>query len=97
MDSHAAAEISTSVVEDRLAYIRSQYGELLDLPQVAEFFKYSSVQAVRRAYRQGSLPVPLHRFPRKTGYYAKARDVANSIDVMVVAVASAHETELSCR
>jgi hypothetical protein len=66
-----------------LTSIREKYGELLDLRQIADFFKYPSVQAVRKAHQRGTLPVPLHRFPRKNGYFAKATDVAKSIDMMV--------------
>jgi hypothetical protein len=78
-----------------LESIRGKYGELLDLQQIAEFFKYPSVQAVRKAYQRGNLPVPLHRFPRKNGYFAKATDVAKSIDMMVDVALSPTESAMT--
>jgi|TARA_B100000446_G_C10517378_1_gene329039 hypothetical protein len=76
-------DMSKKLISERLDSIRKKYGELLDLKQVADFYKYPSVQAVRKAHQRGTLPVALHRFPRKSGYFAKAEDVARSVDRMI--------------
>ena len=65
-----------------LYWLREKYGELLDLEEIAEFYKYPSVEAVRKAHLRGTIPVELYTFPRKTGFYAKASDVAASIGYM---------------
>ena len=68
---------------DSLKAIRLRYGELLSLDDLAEFYRYPSVQAVRKAHQRNSLPVPLYRFPNKNGYFAKAAEVAKSVDQLV--------------
>jgi len=66
----------------RVNSIRQKYGEILTLEEVAELFKYKTVDAVRKAHSRGSLPVPLHRFPKKAGYFARADEAAESIEMM---------------
>lgn len=83
MSAEMNKDISSEVISERLASIRERYGELLDLQQVADFYRYPSVQAVRKAHQRGTLPVTLHRFPRKAGFFAKAEDVASSIEQMI--------------
>lgn len=69
-------------LELRIAVIRDKYGELLNLDQVAEVFKYSTVDAVRKAHSRGSLPVKLYKFHRKEGLFAKVDEVAKAIEDM---------------
>ena len=69
-------------LELRIAGIRDTYGELLNLVQVAEVFKYPTVDAVRKAHSRGSLPVTLYKFQRKEGLFAKADEVAKAIESM---------------
>ena len=83
MPAERSNEIDSEVPPGRLASIRARYGELLDLEQLADFYRYPSVHAVRKAHQRGTLPVALHRFPRKSGYFAKAEDVARSVDRMI--------------
>ena len=83
MSAERSNEIDSEVPPGRLASIRARYGELLDLEQLADYYRYPSVHAVRKAHQRGTLPVQLHRFPRKAGFYAKAEDVARSIDDMI--------------
>jgi len=63
----------------RLLALRARYGELLQLEDVADVFKYPTVSAVRKANSRGTLPVKLYRFPNKSGFYAKVDEVAVSI------------------
>ncbi len=83
MPAEKNEDIGAELISERLASIRARYGDLLDLQQVADFYKYPSVQAVRKAHQRGTLPVTLHRFPRKAGFFAKAEDVAGSVDRMI--------------
>ena len=69
-------------LEMRISVIRDKYGELLNLVQVAEVFKYSTVDAVRKVHSRGSLPVALYKFERKEGLFAKADEVAKAIESM---------------
>lgn len=69
-------------LELRVVVIRDTYGELLDLAQVADVFKYATIDAVRKAYSRGSLPVKLYKFQRKEGLFAKADEVAKAIENM---------------
>tara|TARA_R110001592_G_scaffold363263_1_gene682783 strand:- start:7849 stop:8094 length:246 start_codon:yes stop_codon:yes gene_type:complete len=69
-------------LELRITVIRDTFGELLNLAQVAEVFKYSTVDAVRKAHSRGSLPVKLYKFQRKEGLFAKADEVAKAIESM---------------
>lgn len=69
-------------LELRMAFIRDSYGELLDLAQVADVFKYATIDAVRKAHSRGSLPVKLYKFQRKEGLFAKADEVAKAIESM---------------
>jgi len=66
-----------------LVYIRRRYGEMLDMRQLADFYRYPSVAAVRKARQRGTLPVAVHRFRGKRGYFAKAGDVAKSMNGMI--------------
>ncbi|WP_288131582.1 hypothetical protein [Microbulbifer sp.] len=70
-------------VDERLCALRSKYGELLSLEDIAEVFKYPSIEAVRKAKSRGTLPVKVYRFPNKNGFYARANDVALSINSML--------------
>jgi hypothetical protein len=92
MPAESSKEIDPEISPGRLASIRARYGELLDLAQLADFYRYPSVHAVRKAHQRGTLPVQLHRFPRKAGFYAKAEDVARSIDEMIGVSASLTES-----
>jgi hypothetical protein len=83
MSDEMNKNMSSEAISERLGSIRERYGDLLDLKQVADFYRYPSVQAVRKAHQRGTLPVMLHRFPRKVGFFAKAEDVAISIDQMI--------------
>ena len=65
-----------------LAALRNRYGELLELEDVADIFKYKTIEAVRKAHSRGTLPVPLYRFPKKSGWYAKTIEVASCIENM---------------
>lgn len=69
-------------IKERCMDIRRIYGELLDLAEVAEVFHYSKIDSVRKAWRRGSLPVSLYKFPRKNGWFAKADEVAEAIENM---------------
>lgn len=69
-------------LELRISVIRDKYGELLDLVQVADVFKYVTIDAVRKAHSRGSLPVKLYKFNRKEGLFAKADEVAKAIEGM---------------
>jgi len=62
--------------------IRSKYGELLTLEELADIFKYKTVGAVRKAHSRGTLPVALYRFENKNGFFAKAEEVAKTIEEM---------------
>jgi len=77
-------ELNNHQFRDRLNSIRSKYGELLTLSQVAEVFKYRTVTAVRKAHSRKTLAVKLYRFKSRSGYYAKANEVAESIEKMEV-------------
>jgi hypothetical protein len=68
--------------EGQLIELRSRYGDLLTLKEIAEVFRYPTVGAVRKANSRGTLPVKLYRFPNKNGFYAKVREVADSISCM---------------
>jgi hypothetical protein len=78
-----SAKLSENQRAERLNAIRNRYGEILSLDQVAEFYRYPSIPSVRKAHQRGTLPVALHRFPGKAGFFAKATDVAESVDLMV--------------
>ena len=66
-------------MNESLEFIRSRYGELLSLSEVATILKYDSVGAVRKAHSRKTLPVKLYKIPKKAGQYAKAIDVASYI------------------
>lgn len=68
--------------DNHLTALRNRYGELLELNDIAEVFKYKTVEAVRKAHSRGTLPVSLYRFPKKAGWYAKTTDVASCIENM---------------
>ena len=70
--------------ENHLSALRNRYGELLELEDIAEIFKYKTTEAVRKAHSRGTLPVALYRFPKKAGWYAKTTEVANCIENMGV-------------
>jgi|GEM_PF-2122127 hypothetical protein len=67
-----------------LESIKTKYGELLTTEEIAAVFKYRSAAAVRKAHSRKSLPVRLYKFVGRSGYYAKAEDVANCLDRMEV-------------
>ena len=69
--------ISTAGREE---YFRTRYGELLTLHEIAEVLRYPSIQALRKAYERGTLPLELRRFPNRRGYFATARAVAMAVD-----------------
>lgn len=75
--------MSESQVDNQLLALRMRYGELLTLEDIAEVFKYPSIDAVRKAKSRGTLPVKLYRFPNKNGFYARVSDVAVSIECML--------------
>ena len=70
--------------DNHLAALRDRYGELLELEDIAEVFKYKTIEAVRKAHSRGTLPVSLYRFPKKSGWYAKTTEVASCIENMGV-------------
>lgn len=65
-----------------LQSIISSFGLLITLSDLAEIYNYGTVDAVRKAHFRGTLPVPLYRFPNKSGFYAKPKDVARSLENM---------------
>ena len=71
-------------MDEHLSALRERYGELLELDDIAEVFKYKTIGAVRKAHSRGTLPVALYRFPKKSGWYAKATEVASCIENMGV-------------
>ena len=73
--------INTSTVRTAEA-IRNKYGELLTLEEVAEVFRYKTVAAVRKAHSRKTLPVNLYRFKGRAGYFARAEEVACSLENM---------------
>ena len=50
-------------------YLR-EYGDLLTLKDVAEIFRYPSIQAVRKAHVRGFLPVSLFKLPHRRELFA---------------------------
>ena len=69
-------------VSERLVYLREKYGDLLRIEEVAEVFRYKTVSAVRKAHSRKTLPVTLYRFNGRSGYFARADEVAESIEKM---------------
>ena len=88
-----SANLSETQKTERLNASRQRYGEILSLDQVAEFYRYPSIQAVRKAYQRGRLPVALHKFPGKAGFFAKATDIAESLDGMVCVHSSPSQSQ----
>jgi len=66
--------------ESLLNHLRTKYGELLTLDEVAEVLRYKSVDAVRKAHSRKSLPVTLYRFQGRAGYFARADEIADCIN-----------------
>lgn len=62
--------------------IKEKYGVLLTLEEVAEVFRYKTVAAVRKAHSRKTLPVPLYRFEGRSGYFARADEVAACLENM---------------
>lgn len=58
------------------AELRSQYGALLTLSDLAVVLRYPSVAAVRKARQRGHLPLPVSRMPPRRGWYATPSAVA---------------------
>ncbi|WP_396587717.1 hypothetical protein [Bermanella sp. R86510] len=65
-----------------LQSLTEKYGEILDMSELAEVFKYETIAAVRKAHSRKTLPVKLYRFPHKNGLYAKVEDVVAAIETM---------------
>jgi hypothetical protein len=71
-----------STVTERLVYLRDRYGEILTLEEVAEVFRFKTVAAARKAHERKTLPVALYRFKGRSGYFARAPEVAESLENM---------------
>ena len=61
---------------------RARYGELLTIEEITEVLRYRTVAAVRKAHSRGTLPVALYRFKGRSGYFARADEVAECIEKM---------------
>jgi len=64
----------------RVHVIRERYGELLSIEELADLYKFPSVEAVKKAHSRGKLVVALYKIPGRPGLFAKADEVARSID-----------------
>lgn len=69
-------------IDRRVRAIESQYGQLLSLDEVAEVLKYRTVSAVRKAHSRGRLPIRLYRFDDRKGFFAKANEVAEALELL---------------
>ncbi len=67
---------------DTLTYLREKYGQLLTIEEVAEVLRYRTVAAVRKAHARKTLPISLYRFNGRSGYLARADEVAACIEKM---------------
>ncbi|MGI9379750.1 MAG: hypothetical protein ACR2OW_08845 [Methyloligellaceae bacterium] len=67
----------------RVQVIRDKYGELLSIEEIADLYKFPSVEAVKKAHSRGKLAVSLYKVPGRPGLFAKADEVARSIDELV--------------
>ena len=73
--------------------MRNKYGELLTLEEVAEVFRYKTLAAVRKAHSRKTLPVALYRFKGRSGYFAKADEIAEALESLSLseAVPASHK------
>lgn len=72
----------SSTTSERLIHLRQKYGDLLTIDEVADVLRYKTVAAVRKAHSRKTLPVALYRFKGRAGYFARAEEVAKSIENM---------------
>ncbi len=75
-------------------HLLSNYGPLLSTKDIAEVFKYSSTGAVRKAHELGNLPVKLHKFQNRRGFFATAKSVAIAIASLEEEVADEEDLEV---
>jgi hypothetical protein len=62
--------------------LRQRYGEVLTITDLADLFRYPSSQALLKAKARGQFLVPLIKFPKRRGWFATARAVAEFLDSM---------------
>lgn len=79
------SESTTSPVEALYAALHQEFGVVMTLDMLASCLHYPTAAAVRMAWSRGTLPVPLYRFEKRPGLYAKSMDVARCIAKMHVA------------
>ena len=77
---NAAESHIQSRVSEREATLRTGYGELLGLADLAMILRYPSVQAIQKARIRGTLMVPTFQIAGRRGWYATARAVAEYLD-----------------
>lgn len=78
------SESITSPVEAEYAALHQKFGAVMTLDMLANCLHYPSIAAIRMAHARGTLPVPLYRFEKRAGLYAKSIDVAKCIAEMHV-------------
>ena len=57
-----------------------QYGVLLSVEDLAQLFNFSTGDAVRKAHRDGRLPVKLRKYKERRGLYTSIHEVIDVVD-----------------
>jgi len=67
-------------INQTVARIRKEYGEIICLKELAYLFRYPSIDAARKSIQRKTFPVPVFKFPNRSVWYATAEDVAKCLD-----------------
>jgi hypothetical protein len=78
----------TSKLAEREAELRSRFGDLLTLKDLAPLLRYPSVEAVRKARTRGQLPVTVVRIAHRRGWFATPRSVAEFLEALETSATS---------
>jgi hypothetical protein len=74
--------VGKKIKTDFAKILIEEYGLFLSANDLARLFKYSSGEAVRKAEKDGRLPVTLRRFPDRGGLYVPVHEVAEVVKRM---------------
>jgi hypothetical protein len=75
----------------REAALLDRFGELMSSRQASEALQFSSVQALRKAHKRGTVPFSLFRLPGRRGLFVSTRDVARFLNHII----ASHSTRAS--
>jgi hypothetical protein len=87
--------LHSAISSERAEKLRAQFGELLNLRDLAALLRYPSLHAIRKARLRGTLRIPLIQIAGRRGWFAPVRGVATYLESLDASCGTKKEAEMN--